>query len=58
MLRDNTPVNSGVKVGDLDPRGDIGLCPTISDKACSLGGAVIEAILFQLPGNMTAQKID
>lgn len=54
MLRENTPVKSGVKVGDIDPRGDIRLCPTISDKARSLGGAVIEAILFQLPEKMTA----
>lgn len=55
MLRDNTPVNSRVKVGDIDPRGDIRLCPTISDKARSLGGAVIEAILFQLPERMIVQ---
>lgn len=49
MLRNNTRVNAGVKVGDVDPRGDKSLCPTISDKARSLGGAVIEAILYKLP---------
>jgi xanthine dehydrogenase accessory factor len=52
MLRDNTMVTNGMKVGDVDPRGDIGLCPTISDKARSLGGAAIEAILSQLPKHL------
>ena len=55
MLRDNTPVTNGMKVGDVDPRGDIRLCPTISDKARSLGGAAIEAILSQLPEHLPAQ---
>ncbi|MFT5727340.1 MAG: xanthine dehydrogenase accessory factor [Desulforhopalus sp.] len=55
MLRDNTPVTNGMKVGDVDPRGDIRLCPTISDKARSLGGAAIEAILSQLPELLPAQ---
>jgi len=55
MLRDNTPVTNGMKVGDVDPRGDIRLCPTISDKARSLGGAAIEAILSQLPKHLPEQ---
>lgn len=56
LLRDNTPVKKGFKAGDVDPRGDRTLCLTISDKARSLGGAVMEAILSELPGKLTDQK--
>jgi xanthine dehydrogenase accessory factor len=56
ILRDNSPVKKGVKAGDVDPRGNKSHCPTISDKARSLGGAVIEAILSELPGKLAASK--
>ena len=49
LLRDGTKVTSGLKAGDVDPRGDKTNCDTISDKARALGGAVLEAILSQLP---------
>jgi xanthine dehydrogenase accessory factor len=49
LLRDGTNVTTGLKAGDVDPRGDKTNCDTISDKARSLGGAVLEAILSQLP---------
>ena len=35
----------GLKIGDVDPRGDAGYCDTVSEKARALGGAVLEAIL-------------
>ena len=54
MLRDGTPVSKGLKAGDVDPRGDARYCPTISDKARTLGGAVMEAILSSLPRQLTA----
>jgi xanthine dehydrogenase accessory factor len=38
-------VTSGMKIGDLDPRGLIEHCFTISDKALAMGGAVLEAVL-------------
>jgi xanthine dehydrogenase accessory factor len=38
----------GMKVGDIDPRGVIEYCFTVSDKARSLGGAVLEAICTYL----------
>jgi xanthine dehydrogenase accessory factor len=46
-------VNRGMKVGDLDPRGDPELCFLISDKALAIGGGVLEAILssFVFNGN-------
>lgn len=38
-------VKKGLKLGDIDPRGDASYCITISDKARSIGGAVLEAVL-------------
>lgn len=38
-------VRAGTKVGDVDPRGDPALCTQVSDKALSIGGGVLEAIL-------------
>ena len=36
-------VTKGMKVGDIDPRGTREYCFTVSDKARSIGGAVLEA---------------
>lgn len=49
ILRDGTEVTKGLKAGDVDPRGDRNYCITISEKARALGGAILEAILSQLP---------
>ena len=35
----------GLKIMDIDPRGDRNHCFTVSDKATALGGGVLEAIL-------------
>lgn len=35
----------GLKVGDLDPRGNVRACFTISDKSLAVGGGVVEAVL-------------
>ncbi|KLU60822.1 hypothetical protein CEB3_c27950 [Peptococcaceae bacterium CEB3] len=45
LLRTETPVGAHVKVGDVDPRGRKEYCTTISDKARSVGGGVLLAIL-------------
>lgn len=45
ILQDGVPVTKGMKSGDIDPRGVIGSCYTISDKATAIGGGVLEAIL-------------
>jgi hypothetical protein len=34
-----------LKIGDVDPRDDRSACYLVSDKALSIGGAVLEAIL-------------
>ena len=41
-------VTKGMKVGDIDPRGVKEYCFTVSDKARSIGGAVLETICAYL----------
>jgi xanthine dehydrogenase accessory factor len=45
LLHDGLKVEGGMKVGDLDPRGDPRYCYEISDKALAVGGGVLEAVL-------------
>lgn len=44
ILPNGYSVSAGMKIGDLDPRGDPALCHLISDKALAVGGGVLEAI--------------
>ena len=39
------PVTRDEKVGDIDPRGKVEYCYTISEKARAIGGGVLEAIM-------------
>lgn len=45
LLQDGVVVSKGMKSGDIDPRGVVSSCWTISDKASAIGGGVVEAIL-------------
>lgn len=45
LLPSGTPVASGMKSGDIDPRGVRENCFTVSDKARAIGGGVLEAVL-------------
>ena len=45
LIRPNNQVTQGLKIGDIDPRGEVSYCYTISDKARAIGGSVLEAIL-------------
>jgi xanthine dehydrogenase accessory factor len=45
LIRSDTTVTRGLKIGDVDPRGRRQYCKTISEKARSIGGSVLEAIL-------------
>ncbi len=45
LIRPGFTVRRGMKIGDVDPRDDASYCYTVSDKALSIGGAVLEAIL-------------
>jgi xanthine dehydrogenase accessory factor len=45
LVHSGLPVIQGMKVGDVDPRGDPAACSLVSDKALAVGGGVLEAIL-------------
>lgn len=46
MIMNHSKVKKGYKIGDIDPRAKREYCFTISDKARSIGGGVLEAILY------------
>jgi xanthine dehydrogenase accessory factor len=50
LLRDGTEVWKGMKLGDIDPRGIKTHCHTISDKARTISGGVLQAILEHFNG--------
>jgi len=50
LLRDGTEVWKGMKLGDVDPRGIKDYCYTISDKARTISGGVLQAILEHFNG--------
>jgi xanthine dehydrogenase accessory factor len=50
LLRDGTEVWKGMKLGDIDPRGIKAHCYTISDKARTISGGALQAILEHFNG--------
>ncbi len=54
LIAPGTHVPAGLKIGDIDARGDVDACFTISDKALAIGGGVLEAILTAQRGQWTA----
>ena len=49
VLYPDLTVPKGLKVMDIDPRGNPAHCFTVSDKALSIAGGVLEAILMRFP---------
>ena len=45
QIRTDDHVSQGLKLGDIDPRGDTSYLNTISDKGRAIGGAVLECIM-------------
>ncbi|MBW2409535.1 MAG: EF2563 family selenium-dependent molybdenum hydroxylase system protein [Deltaproteobacteria bacterium] len=45
LIRPGSNVKKGLKVGDIDPRGEKRYCYTISEKARAIAGSVLEGIL-------------
>ena len=45
LIRPGSKVKKGLKIADIDPRGIVSYCDTISEKGRCLGGSAIEAIL-------------
>lgn len=48
LLQNGVEVAAGMKSGDIDPRGEVENCFTVSDKALSIGGGVLEAVLSMM----------
>ncbi len=44
LISERVELTPGLKIGDLDPRGDPAACREISDKALAIGGGVVEAV--------------
>lgn len=49
LVHDGLEVPAGLKVGDVDPRGEPVHCFMISEKALAIGGGVLEAVLSYRP---------
>lgn len=47
-IAEGTAVTTGMKIGDVDARGNVQACFTISDKALAMGGAALEAVMTHL----------
>jgi xanthine dehydrogenase accessory factor len=45
LVRSGTTTPEGIKIGDVDPTGEVDRCHSISDKALSIGGGALEALL-------------
>jgi xanthine dehydrogenase accessory factor len=45
LLADGVTIRAGIKVGDVDPRGDPVLCSRVSDKAWKVADGVLEALV-------------
>ncbi|MEW5910330.1 MAG: selenium-dependent molybdenum cofactor biosynthesis protein YqeB [Thermodesulfobacteriota bacterium] len=45
LIRPETIVSARMKIGDIDPGNNPGFCHTISDKARSISGSVLEGVL-------------
>lgn len=55
LIMDHSKVKKGGKIGDIDPRAEREHCFTISDKARSIGGGVLEAILYMKKNKMESE---
>lgn len=48
LIHPSVEITEGMKVGDVDMRNDPSMCKLVSDKALSVGGGVLEAVLIKL----------
>ena len=49
LIRSGLEVTEKMKIGDIDPRDDVSFSALVSDKALSVCGGVLEAILTRFP---------
>lgn len=45
LIHPSVRVSAGMKIGDVDPRGEVSHCYSITDKALSIAGGVLEVIM-------------
>lgn len=48
LINAQVSISEGMKIADIDPRGDQSFCYTISDKARAIGGSVLETVMYHL----------
>ena len=48
LIHPRVEITEGMKIGDVDARNDLSMCKLVSDKALSIGGGVLEAVLVKL----------
>jgi xanthine dehydrogenase accessory factor len=58
ILHDGLPVSANLKIADVDPRGEIENCFTVSDKAWAVGGAALEAVMYLSRRNLSGGAED
>jgi xanthine dehydrogenase accessory factor len=46
ILHDGLKVSANTKIADVDPRGEVENCFTVSDKSWAVGGGALEAVLY------------
>lgn len=46
VLHDGLEVPAHTKIADVDPRGEVAYCLTVSDKSWAVGGGALEAVLY------------
>ncbi len=49
IVHDGVMATPNLKLADVDPRGDVRACTTLSDKSRTISGAVLEAISSRFP---------
>jgi xanthine dehydrogenase accessory factor len=54
LIADSVTVTAGMKIGDIDPKGQPTACFEISEKALAIGGGVVEAALIGLRNKRAA----
>ncbi len=57
LVYDRLPVHEGMKVGDVDPRGDPDYARLVSEKTLAIGGGVLEALLSRPEIRNTLWKV-
>ncbi len=48
LIHPSVEITEGMKIGDVDMRNDPSMCKLVSDKALSVGGGILEAVLIKL----------